>query len=870
MVKKSPTPWLADFVSAEIRQVIDWKRTLSDNIKPDPDSRFDDDGSNFRSVATDLPTHCSLQLIEVILAKQQPTVVVSDGHTRIKARLSQDAVAVLEDEAGAKFTKDMLNDVFQPALLTVISTPLGTPDGFIQLYIDGIEYEHHLRRSEGQPSPIEENENIQILLDDIRKIRCAGLPSSDPHDFEPAGLDKPAFDSPRSTISQQLHKPTRLPTKAASARDSAPKSSPASRINDNQISNWAIQTQRVMSRKKAGPNLDRDGFEVESGLNLDRPLQVASNNAPDTNAGRSALAPNAQSDHVLGLLGGRTGGKRSREESPPLHRSPVVVAESPSNVIQGDDGASRTITALGKDTPNLSSTAPPSAQPPPKQTQASLRSSGNASVPYGRRKIPVNQWNLLDRKDSWLPSMPGQSFPSPNVPIELLTKWNALMKNAPESLRMSQATDTAEAVPDDEVDSSGEESEDDSDSVKEFGPSQWGSSPPARAVELPPDSSFESVVRGSQQDELRVAPPRAMPTARTVASAATLRNPPPPKPAGSASREEYGSWERSARPHDPTPPPRGPRSSQENLHSWERSARRDGPIHPPRGPRSSREDHGSWERSAMRDDAGHPSRGPRSYLAEFSSPARSQPTRPSQTRSQDQSSRFERRSPRRLHGDDAATIYDGSGSRPPWSLREKRPSSAHSPQRRPSSQVMPDRTIDQSPRRSIAGRSPSGVWTTTQTGEESPRRPAVNGNAMSPPTGPRAMQTPSRTSIPQSQLSVDRSARASPFPNVPMVGRRKSGAPPHSSPREPRADNPNGHVSRNDNLNKPEESRPPTSSHRSVTPGTQMAEPPSRPAKDAYDDRPVGTHEPPREQHPDERYREVRRERTWHYKRRDW
>ena len=65
MVKTSLRPWLADFIAGEIRQVIDWKNSLNDHIKPDPDSRFDDDGSNFRSAAAVLPAHCSLQLTEV-------------------------------------------------------------------------------------------------------------------------------------------------------------------------------------------------------------------------------------------------------------------------------------------------------------------------------------------------------------------------------------------------------------------------------------------------------------------------------------------------------------------------------------------------------------------------------------------------------------------------------------------------------------------------------------------------------------------------------------------------------------------------------------------------------------------------------------
>lgn len=65
MVKRSLSPWLEDFISTEIKQVIDWRALLDDVVKPDPDSRFEDDGSNFRSVTTDMPTHCLVQLVEV-------------------------------------------------------------------------------------------------------------------------------------------------------------------------------------------------------------------------------------------------------------------------------------------------------------------------------------------------------------------------------------------------------------------------------------------------------------------------------------------------------------------------------------------------------------------------------------------------------------------------------------------------------------------------------------------------------------------------------------------------------------------------------------------------------------------------------------
>ena len=44
---------------------------------------------------------------------------------------------------------------------------------------------------------------------------------------------------------------------------------------------------------------------------------------------------------------------------------------------------------------------------------------------YARRRIPRDQQTLLDEASSWLPALPGKTFPQPNVPIELLKRWNA-------------------------------------------------------------------------------------------------------------------------------------------------------------------------------------------------------------------------------------------------------------------------------------------------------------------------------------------------------------------------------------------------------------------------------------------------------------
>lgn len=64
MGKKSLNPWVADCVWHELAAVTTWKQETITGIKPDPESRFEDDGSNFRSRVSG-QEQCLVQLIEV-------------------------------------------------------------------------------------------------------------------------------------------------------------------------------------------------------------------------------------------------------------------------------------------------------------------------------------------------------------------------------------------------------------------------------------------------------------------------------------------------------------------------------------------------------------------------------------------------------------------------------------------------------------------------------------------------------------------------------------------------------------------------------------------------------------------------------------
>lgn len=70
MGKASLDPWLADFLWEEIANVIAWTRHLKANkVKPDPDGRFNDDGSNFRSRNSDKEDAVQLILVRIMGAR---------------------------------------------------------------------------------------------------------------------------------------------------------------------------------------------------------------------------------------------------------------------------------------------------------------------------------------------------------------------------------------------------------------------------------------------------------------------------------------------------------------------------------------------------------------------------------------------------------------------------------------------------------------------------------------------------------------------------------------------------------------------------------------------------------------------------------
>ena len=136
---------------------------------------------------------------------------------------------------------------------------------------------------------------------------------------------------------------------------------------------------------------------------------------------------------------------------------------------------------------------------------SSTPKSSGSRVVYGRRNVPVDQTVLLDKQFSWYPPEPGQRSPYPNVPIELLTQWNA--PDAPYSQTANARVDSDHSA---RMSISDEDLSESSSDDEELRPSQWSASPPDHARPkqiLPPDSSIEYSSQSPYKNAQAIARP---------------------------------------------------------------------------------------------------------------------------------------------------------------------------------------------------------------------------------------------------------------------------------------------------------------------------------------------------------------------------
>ena len=524
--------WLAAFIATELQAVIDWHSSGA-GLESQPDSRFSDDGSNFRGFVSSPPLslETKLQLTEILAHDHTALVTLSDGAHSVRASLSKDAIAVLQSEIEEKLGPQTTGDVFAVTAATVTSTPYGGEEGWIQLQIDDIQYAHHLRKTAGNPVPVTQHERVASLLEHITKLRQKQYGDADEVDEEP---------------SSQLA---------------------ASQVNGTSIvpsQTFATQAPAIRKKKSAAPSLMREGFEVNPGINLNRPTVASYATSKRLVPANGQAGPSTtKSARLLGLLGG----PRAAPASEPLALPPTQPAE-PSRVEvtpQKDVPTALAVVEISIDAAASPALASPSGtadehadSPPTKKRRVGGLPDSPKRLPYGRRKIPEIQQRLLDRKDSWLPSLPGYTYPEPNVPIELLRVWNEKMKGSGEKgspVRSSRSVAKSPSKPA----SSGaerrivgqtpaavetESSDSDTSSDEPFGASQWSPSPPPAASALPPDSTMDSDGAASQRHSMHGSPMKAPTASRALRqspnSLRLLNGSPPARFHGSPNSQSEG------------------------------------------------------------------------------------------------------------------------------------------------------------------------------------------------------------------------------------------------------------------------------------------------------------------------------------------
>lgn len=500
--------------------------------------------------------------------------MVSDGNVLLKARLSPSVVDVLEAELDGPLEKNT-GDVFRLLHFVVVTTCIGPKDDWIQLTIEEIEYSYNRRKNVGQPAPITLDIDIRNLVTD----GVTALISSRPEIAEEEEEEEEETEVLRSQQKQREDVPVALQNNAEDAEDlqsqdiqregasiavhrSSPPTVAGSQQPQSRLGLMGRATAETSHKRPRlqGPTLQNDGFEVQSGVNLQRPVAAKRTGTLVLQLlnGKEKLQPEIIAEtparRAVGDGDIRGHGVFAREvsaeaestassgEAMEVDNSPQVSearAYSPSlpspSMIQPSQAThhqsesrrpsrspSRSRVRVSPERCKYPRTSVRAASPviTKTPTQPKLR---RLRIPYGRRKIPANQRLLLNQDSSWFPELPGRRFPKPNVPIELLAKWNAApspsQKSTVASKQNSESPKPAQrlsaAAPEQDEDSSKSHSTSSDESDAPVSESEWplsqsqSKSRPKPRPNLPPDSSLGNLVRGTPE-ELEVEPPKAL------------------------------------------------------------------------------------------------------------------------------------------------------------------------------------------------------------------------------------------------------------------------------------------------------------------------------------------------------------------------
>lgn len=516
--------WLGPLVEAELQAAVDW---YSPNIvKRDPDARFRDDGSNYHNVVESekFSAESKVQIVQVL--PDEDVMILSDGSTCLRTRLSARAKTALETELDGAIHADVRGDVFAIKKATLVSTPYGPGDRKVQLVVDDLQYHFMLRKITGQPQPVEKRPEVMRLIREMLRLRsptqepearAEKRPKTNATMAQQFSRQKQPDDmhvqSPRSQVSVRsaamrsspsqiytqlrdtrpvISSPMQVSTQTRDTRPAVGSSPPQvdTQMRDTQPT---IATQAPIRRKKHGLNLQSDGVELAAGVNLERPTAAVQSYRLQSNLAAPLGMPGGLSDdkaQLLSVLGKRKAAPEAQAQNvtKPIAPKPVAPeAQGLPDYVDSPDADAGVAHALenGPEPMALPEYHGPSESSAPKTIatafeQRNVTVSATPRPSYWRRPQPYAQRKLLDSPSSWFPSRPGREFPMPNVPIELLKVWNEQVEA--QSLKPSQPPDVSQHIAGERAGEEAVDSESHS-SASEDEELPWSSSP-ARSAPL--------------------------------------------------------------------------------------------------------------------------------------------------------------------------------------------------------------------------------------------------------------------------------------------------------------------------------------------------------------------------------------------------
>ena len=341
-----------------MQAVLTWKQSLAHGTQSGAEeTRFSDDGSNFRSLVGPplLSERSQVQIIELTSAQNPVTLWIGDGTTRVLARLSEAAVSTLEDEMGT-LDSEMTGDVFVVREATVESTPYGPRHSHVRLWIHRIQYLYHKRKTIGLPKPVGQREKIAQLIKataDLRMILVEMEVELD-HPLEPQSQLE-SLDSERPQDGEANTEP--------------------------RLSPMGVATQLRTSQYIGAPTPAAGGRKVNAGINMSQPIQLHQNR-PATDFRKPGSVGKA-TKVLLDLLDASKTGARTRQQDGGV--PPVVEALNPAPRL--DLTGSDVILNAGA-TPTRSPGDQNSARSAGDQNSVRARSEQESTQPPGGQNSP--------------------------------------------------------------------------------------------------------------------------------------------------------------------------------------------------------------------------------------------------------------------------------------------------------------------------------------------------------------------------------------------------------------------------------------------------------------------------------------------------